>query len=266
MRTLESARGRNQTLSSTDVRFGNLRSSFKSSTKTMKTSLGVQFAGLTTRKHATQSKETRQRPENQNLTNLWICGYEPNRSIHTVPKVSRNRNSRNGTSAEFKSSTKTMKTRLEVQFGGLRTTKLNKPVRKTKVQRPKNQNERMEPGVKWRNRPQALQLQDSIQFGGLISKLSSQNVSRKVMGLKNQHNRMNKELNGRRSKLNRLHFSRTPKSPTRTAGTNELKVSKKFRKGTKSFPIVQSMSLITTKLSTTNRGTKVMELANENKA
>ena len=268
MRTLESARGRNQTLSSTDVRFGNLRSSFKSSTKTMKTSLGVQFAGLTTRKHATQSKETRQRPENQNLTNLWICGYEPNRSIHTVPKVSRNRNSRNGTSAEFKSSTKTMKTRLEVQFGGLRTTKLNKPVRKTKVQRPKNQNERMdqEPGVKWRNRPQALQLQDSIQFGGLISKLSSQNVSRKVMGLKNQQNRMNEELNERRSKLNRLHFSRTPKSPTRTAGTNELKVSKKFRKGTKSFPIVQSMSLITTKLSTTNRGTKVMELAKENKA
>ena len=109
MRMLERTKGRNQTLSSTDVRFGNLKSSFKSSTKTMKTSLRFQFASPKTRKHASKSKVTRQRPENQNSTNLWICEFKPNGSTHTVPKVLRNPFSQNRTSAEFSSSTKTMK-------------------------------------------------------------------------------------------------------------------------------------------------------------
>ena len=200
---------------------------------------------------------------NQNFRNLWIweCGAKPSQT--SVPKVPRKR-----MLTELSSFHKTTEKRPNVQFRGVRTTKLNEPVRKTKVQRPKNQNELMdqELGVKRRNHPQALQLQDSIQFGGLISKLPSQNVGRKAMGLKNQHNRMNEELYERRSKLNRLHFSRTSKSPTRTAGRNELKVSKRFRKETKSFPIVHSVSLITAKLSSTNRGTKVMELANQHKA
>ena len=45
-----------------------------------------------------------------------------------------------------------------------------------------NQNKRLdqEPGVKRPNRPQALRLKESIRFGDLISKLSTQNVGRKV--------------------------------------------------------------------------------------
>ena len=125
---------------------------------------------------------------NQNFRNLWIweCWAKPSQT--SVPKVPRKR-----MLTELSSFHKTTEKRPNVQFRGVRSTKLNKPVRKTKVQRPKNPNELMdqELGVKRRNHPQALQLQDSIQFGGLISKLPSQNVGRKAMGLKNQHNRMN---------------------------------------------------------------------------